>query len=373
MSAALFTLSCLAFAPPRAPTRLHAAIAQPRSSALIAPMSDLQLEDLTLRATLPQTAAPDAMLRMTVSACRVVAGAGAAGCVAAGAEHLLELAHSTRSLTTLHTVGIARAVEGLRTMQRKPAGGEVESEPGGTRLAALQHSAMLACHPLEFYRWWSRMLRAAPAAPAAVRRVASCLWLLWIVCTASLSVAKLMGGRQATQLERRTLRRRLLKLALDVPVATNYLLATPTLPLAVVGLLGMLSSWQMLRMALEDPSKPRTIRLPFVASLASAPGLASPGRLRARLSGAGRPVGKIPLCSSRDGLPIHGKLPQYTSQDFLPQIPLCSSRDGLPRIPLSSSRDGLNAPTARVPACSSREGLPRIPQCSSRERLAFAQ
>lgn len=198
--------------------------------------------------------------------------------------------------------------------------------------------------------------RAMPAAPVAVRRVAASLWLVWIVCTATMSIGKLRGGA-SSDLERKTLRRRLVKLALDVPVASNFMLAVPMLPLLVLGVLGVLSSYQMLRMAVEVPAKPRTLRLPIMASLASSPSFAPSPRFRARMESFSRRNNWIPPCSSRDGLPKIGTLPQYKSQDFLPQIPPCSSRDGLPRIPLCSSRDAL--PVSRIPACSSRERLPK--------------
>jgi len=334
-------------------------------------MTELGLEDLTLVATLPQIEAPDALLRMAVSACRVVVGAGVFGYTVQAASCALELAaHSARSIFTLHTVGTARAVEGLAVSWKGRDEQAPERQEG---LSWLQHSTMVACQPLEFWRWWSRMLpRCMPAAPAADRRIAASLWLLWILCTASVSLGKLRGGA-TSQLERRILRRRLVKLVLDVPVASNFLLAVPMLPLFVIGGLGVLSSWQMLKMALEAPSKPRTLRLPIVASSASSSStsFAPSPRFHARLESFGRRNIRIPPCSSKDGLPKIESLPQYTSQDFLPQIPPCSSRDGLPaRIPIgiASSRDGL----PRVPLCSSRDGLPCIPMCNSRDRLPKA-
>lgn len=345
----------------------HAAIAKPRSAALVAPAAEIRLEDLALVATLPQIEAPDALLRMTVAACRVVLGAGVAGYAVQAAQCGFDLAQSLRSIFTLHTVGTVRSVEGLRMMLCKPSpsdGGDQGPEQQQP-LSWLQHSATLFCHPLEFWRWWSRMLpRVVPAAPVAVRRVAASLWLMWILCTASMSLGKLRRGSTLDDLERRTLRRRLLKLVLDVPVASNFMLAAPVLPLIVLGTLGILSSYQMLRMAVESPAKPRTLRLPIVASLVSSPSFAPSPRFRARLESLGRRNNRIPPCSSRDGLPKIGTLPQYKSQDFLPQIPLCG-RDGPPRIPTSSSRDGL----PRIPLCASRE---RIPACSSRDRLPKA-
>lgn len=365
----MLVFGCLlssSFSPQIAPSQARqATIARPRSSALVAPAAEIHLEDLTLVATLPQIEAPDALLRLTVSACRAVVGAGMGGYTVQAAQCGLELAHSMRSIFTLHSVGTVRALEGLL---RKPTAGDGNG-PEKERLSWLRNSAMLALNPLEFWRWWSRMLpRTVPVAPVAVRRVAASLWLVWILCTASLSIGKLRGP--TSDIERRTLRRRLLKLALDVPVASNFMLAAPLLPIFVIGFLGVLSSYQMLKMAVEAPSKPRTLRLPIVASLVSSSSFAPSPRFRERLESFGRRNNRIPLCSSRDGLPKIGMLPQYRSQDFLPQIPLCSSKDSLSRIPSSSSRDGL----PRIPLCSRREGPQAacIPSCSSRDRLPAA-
>jgi len=325
----------------------------PRAGTLIAPMAELQLalqhgpqprDDWGLYATLPGPEVPDAMLRLTVSLCRITAGAGASGYAMHAAHMTWGLAQSTRSLLTLHGVGTFRAASGLRQMMRNPPPPDTESGVSGTRgvLPGLQYASMLLLNPLEFWRWWGKVFpRVAPSAPNAVRQIASSFWLLWIACTCLVSLRKLRA--QPSALERRTLRRQLLKLVLDAPVAVNFSLAQPVLPLFCVGVLGVLSSWQALQMALESPAKPRVVPLPAI----------SKPDLQRQLSRARR---RIPPSISRDGVPR--------------AIPLCSSRDGLPRIPLCSSRDGL--PRA-IPLCSSRDGLPRaIPQCSSRDGLAVA-
>ena len=347
-------LAC-ALSPQMVGVRRVTTMAAPRSTALIAPMTDLTLADMGLQATLPQVDAPDAILRMTFSAARIVVGAGVTGYALQVAQLALTVAMSLRSLFTIHTVGTVRAAEQLGlALQSTPS----EHEPEAGVLPRLQSASMLCYFPLEFWRWWSRLLpRIVPAAPVALRRVTASLWLLWIACTVVASVTRLRTRQPAQEQERRTLRRRLLKLALDAPVAGNFLLAQPVLPLAVIGVLGVLSSWQALQMALEAPAKPRRVRLPSSTPLFKA----SLSRVRRR----------IPLCTSSDG-PFDaaagmGLVP--LSLDGLPRIPLSSSRDGLPRIPLSSSRDGLQ----RVSSCPSWDTLPRIlpriSPCTSRDKL----
>jgi len=305
--AAPLVIFALAFAP-SAMRRPVATSHAPRSSALSAPMTDLSLADMQKVATLPQVDAPDAVLRLTVSAARVLVGFGRTDGIA---DTALMAAYTLRSLFTAHTVGAVRMAESLGRLRRTPL--EIDDSEG-TFLFGVRHASMLMYYPLDFWRWWSRMLPGVvPAAPVVARRIASSLWLLWIICTAIVSVSKLR--RQATELERQTLHRRLLKLACDVPVAANFLLAQPVLPLGVIGALGVLSSWQALRIAVQAPAQPRTVLLP-----------ASTPHFRERLSEVRR---RIPLCSSQECLRRAGSISTCSSWDALPRIQKCSSRDGL--------------------------------------------
>merc|ERR1712157_32679 len=135
-------------------------------------MTDLRLQDgMRMVATLPQPEAPDAVLLLTVSACRVIAGAGVAGYTAQAAQLVLELSQSLRSLFTLHTVGTVRSVTALKkVLKPRPDLERGKRSSAPEPLSVLQHSALLAAHPLSFWDWWSRTLPSVmPVAPAAVR------------------------------------------------------------------------------------------------------------------------------------------------------------------------------------------------------------
>merc|ERR1719217_1729609 len=88
--------------------------------------------------------------------------------------------------------------------------------------------------------------------------IASTLWLLWITCTGGLCARQL---RSAEPAERHVLTLRLRKLALDVPIAVHFLLGGHLLPLALIGALGLVSSFLGLRAALGDPANPAPVRL----------------------------------------------------------------------------------------------------------------
>merc|ERR1719231_2146293 len=171
---------------------------------------------------------------------RLCAGMGADAALGA-AGGVLDM----RILTTSSTMGAVSSAQGLATAVARR-----------DTLASVQHASMLIHHPVELCRWASRVLPsrlggASVSPPFALSamgaaRLASSLWLLWIVATTLVSLRQL---RSTSTSGRRTLRLRLSKLALDSPLALHFLFGGHALPL---------------RAALGDPSAERPrLRLPM--------------------------------------------------------------------------------------------------------------
>merc|ERR1719231_2225225 len=178
---------------------------------------------------------------------RLCAGMGADAALGA-AGGVLDM----RILTTSSTMGAVSSAQGLATAVARR-----------DTLASVQHASMLIHHPVELCRWASRVLPsrlggASVSPPFALSamgaaRLASSLWLLWIVATTLVSLRQLRSTSTSTA-GRRMLRLRLSKLALDSPLALHFLFGGHALPLAAVGLLA----------ALGDPSAERPrLRLPM--------------------------------------------------------------------------------------------------------------
>jgi len=274
--AALF-LHALAFQPAEPwhglRSRKSSAALHIRTSALsvVAPLTELTLDDarLQLHATVPEMAQQDAVLRLVVYAARVAIGAGIQGS-ALQAANMLQLATlSARSLFTSSTIGTVRNFNGLRNLVRSAR--RAEKAAPGMLASCVQHACMLVYYPLDCWRCCSRLLPAVvPSSPLTVQRACAALWLLWIVCTGAVSLTSLRGDRSASsevaQRERSTLHCKLRKCTVDALIAANFM-ASPVLPqrtLLMVGLLGVISSWQGLRIAAQQaaPQPPCVLTLP---------------------------------------------------------------------------------------------------------------
>jgi len=264
-------LSCLSFHAPLV-ARVQTATAPARTAGFSAPMSTLQLRDLRSTADILRANAAagpdardfsDALIRGSVYACRVAVGAGAyVGATAAIAAAALPILYSLRTLTTLCVWGGVRAARGF---------GETACQ-----LERVTYGSMLCYYPIEMWRWWSNLMPGVagalhvPVAPlATTRRVTAAIWLLWIGATSLNATRQLRATHNV--LEKRQLRRRLRKLALDTPLAANWLLPRPPLPLLAIGLLGALTSALQLNIVLvaarcphwkDDGSPPRRRWLP---------------------------------------------------------------------------------------------------------------
>jgi len=208
---------------------------------------------------------------------RAFAGAGVDGALAA-AESLRD----ARMLLTASTWGTVRSARG------------VANAP--SLLSGLQHGSMLLFHPFDLCRWVGRISRPGSDPSLTAQRVASGLWLFWIVCTSIISARRLSEIRRDPSAafagpaasERRCLTLRLAKLALDGPLAAHFLLDLG-IPLFAVGLLGTASSILGVRASLLDPATPP-----------SRVGVPMPVRLRASTSacwGSVHPV--VPDCARR--------------------------------------------------------------------------
>lgn len=219
----------------------------------------------------------DQLLRQGVYMLRAFAGAGADGALAA-AESLRD----ARMLLTASTWGTVRSARGVATAP--------------SLLPGLQHGSMLLFHPFELCRWVGRVSRPGSDPSFAAQRVASGLWLFWIVTTSIITgrrLAEIRRGPAAAAAspaasERRCLTLRLAKLALDGPLAAHFLLGLG-FPLLAVGCLGTASSILGVRASLLDPATPP-----------SRVGVPMPVRLRASSSacwGSVRPA--VPDCARR--------------------------------------------------------------------------
>lgn len=196
-----------------------------------------------LQLQLPSRLLADDVLREGLYILRIFAGLGAEGAADAASGM-----RDFRLLLTSATGGSVSAARGAA------------SAWGGGAVPGLQNTAMLLYHPLELCRLLSRTADRfapglSPTAPLGLsaRSVAASLWLMWIVCTTVLSVRQLRGASDAGQ--RRALKMRLSKLALDLPLATHFLLGASLLPLVAVGVLGAASSFCSIRGMLADPQQ----------------------------------------------------------------------------------------------------------------------
>lgn len=207
---------------------------------MVAPMdfvSDLPF----LEVMLPQHPVADMALREVVYIGRLFAGAGFEGALA-GANFVAD----ARMFLTASTVGTVRSARGLAS-----------ALSAQTVLPALQHGSMLLHHPIMLGKWASQHVAPgiAPSMAVSGRSICAVLWLAFIAVFALRNLQQLHGSTGA---ERRTLLLTLRKLALDVPLATHFMMSATLLPLFVVGLLGSASSALGIRAALADPNKPPT-------------------------------------------------------------------------------------------------------------------
>ena len=250
---------CLGLSPRHLPQHHRATThAIRRSRPLSAPMAELTSADVPfLDVSMPHRLVADSAIRSVMYMFRLGAGMGADAALGAAGG-----VRDMRILTTSSTMGAVSSAQGLATAVARR-----------DTLASVQHASMLIHHPVELCRWASRVLPsrlggASVSPPFALSamgaaRLASSLWLLWIVATTLVSLRQLRSTSTSTA-GRRTLRLRLSKLALDSPLALHFLFGGHALPLAAVGLLGTVSSILGLRAALGDPSAERPrLRLPM--------------------------------------------------------------------------------------------------------------
>ena len=242
----------LAFAPALPNARMvatpahSAAIA--RSRPMVAPM-DISSGDLPfLEFMLPQHMVADQALRHVAYGFRIFAGATGIDDALAGAELFTDL----RMLATASTVGTVRSFHGLASAVSSA------STSGINALTCIQHAAMLLHHPIMIGKWASKFVAPAAAPTLAVtgRSVCAALWLVWIAAFGEPPPAA--QGLLGT--ERHTVMLSLRKLAVDVPLATHFLMGATLFPFFVIGCLGGISSFLGIRAALADPNKPPTPR-----------------------------------------------------------------------------------------------------------------
>jgi len=196
-----------------------------------------------LEVMLPSTLHPvaDQALRSCVYSGRLIAGVTGFESVLSGADLIADL----RMFLTASTVGTVKSAQGLAT-----------AVSAGSVLPGIQHAAMVLHHPVMLGRWASRFFTGgATASSIAVsgRSVCAVLWLAFIAAFALRNLQQLRSS--STLAERRTSQLTLSKLALDVPLATHFMMGASLLPLVVVGVLGSVSSLLGIRAALTDPNK----------------------------------------------------------------------------------------------------------------------
>ena len=234
-----------------APTATHLAPANTRiasaarSRDMVAPM-DFVSDLPCLEVMLPHHLVADQSLRQLVYAARLFAGATGFEGALAGADLIADI----RMFATASTVGTVRSARGLASAFNT-----------GSGLLGIQHASMLLHHPVMLGKWASQFVMPVAIAPtisASGRSVCAVLWLAFI---AAYAVRNLKACGSATGAERRTIHLTLRKLALDVPLATHFMMGASLLPLAVVGLLGTVSSILGVRAARADPHKAESPRL----------------------------------------------------------------------------------------------------------------
>lgn len=296
----------LAFAPALPTTRMvatrthSAAIA--RSRPMVAPM-DITAGDLPfLEFMLPQHMVADQALRHVAYGFRIFAGATGFDDALVGAELFTDL----RMLATASTVGTVRSFRGLA------AAVSSAGTSGINALTCLQHSAMLLHHPIMIGKWASKFVAPAAAPTLAItgRSVCAGLWLVWI---AAFAMSRLQQLKGSTGAERHTVVLSLRKLAVDVPLATHFLMGATLFPLLVVGCLGSVSSLLGIRAALADPNKPPAPRLalplprwPMRRLAVAGPGCATVGGPRPALVSCVAAAAQNPRCAQQQRRRIGG-------------------------------------------------------------------
>lgn len=236
-----FVLIC-AFAPKGFDGQLHhRVVTSSRLQPLNAPMVELTQNDMPiLQVTLPQHAVADMAMRQAIYTFRILNG------------DVADALRDLRTLLTASTVGSVRSACGVGNawIQRSP-------------LLGLQQTSMLLHHSLQLSCMASRFVPGVSSLGAVP--LAMSLWLIWIATSACIWIQRLAGGGGEERRERRVLQLRLCKLLLDVPIAVHFLLSGSLLPLSLLGLLGIASSWLGIRAAVIDPAKPRapTVKFPM--------------------------------------------------------------------------------------------------------------